>query len=206
MELLSKYNALPLQKRVERRILQEEIERARGDLREEEAKLERLLVRSPAAGRFFLLDDHNLPGRFVQQGEMLGYIVTESRPTIRVVVGQADIALIRERVTDVAVRLAGAPERPLAATIDRIVPAAILDLPSAVLGTAGGGAIPVDPADPEGMRALESHFQLDLGLGEKVKHLHIGERVHVRFEHGVMPLALQWYRGLRQLFLRKFYV
>jgi putative peptide zinc metalloprotease protein len=53
---------------------------------------------------------------------------------------------------------------------------------------------------------LESLFQLDLSLPEEVKDPHIGGRVYVRFEHGSMPLAMQWYRSLRQLFLRKFYV
>ena len=63
-----------------------------------------------------------------------------------------------------------------------------------------------DPTDPDGMRALESHFQLDLSLPEEMKNPHIGGRVYVRFEHGTMPLALQWYRSLRQLFIRKFNV
>jgi len=94
----------------------------------------------------------------------------------------------------------------LQADIVRIVPAAELSLPSAALGTGGGGVIPVDPSDPERLRALESHFQVDLGLPEEVKDPHIGGRVYVRFEHGSMPLAMQWYRGLRQLLLRAFYV
>ena len=88
----------------------------------------------------------------------------------------------------------------------RIFPAAELRLPSAALGTAGGGVIPTDPNDPDGLRALESHFQLDLSLPNEVKNPYIGGRVYVRFEHGRMPLAMQMYRGLRQLLLRKFYV
>lgn len=32
---------------------------------------------------------------------------------------------------------------------------------------------------------------------------HIGTRVHVLFDHGAEPLAQQWYRRLRQLFLRQ---
>ena len=31
-----------------------------------------------------------------------------------------------------------------------------------------------------------------------------GGRAHVRFDHGTEPLAQQWYRSLRQLFLRQF--
>ncbi len=113
---------------------------------------------------------------------------------------------MRERVTRVEVRLAEQPAQSLKAEIKRIVPAADLNLPSAALGTAGGGIVPVDPTDPDGLRALESLFQLDLTLPQAVQNPHIGSRVYVRIEHGTMPLVMQWYRSLRQLFIRKFYV
>jgi putative peptide zinc metalloprotease protein len=205
-ELYASYDAEPLHKRVKRKMLMEEIELVKGNLRQAEEKLEKLLVRSPAPGNFILVDAANLPGRFVKQGELLGYILAEHRPTIRAVVRQADIGLVRERVTAVEVRLAEQVATRLQAAIERIVPAADLNLPAAALGTSGGGEIPVDPTDPEGLRALETVFQVDISLPEEVKNPHIGGRVYVRFEHGTMPLAMQLYRSLRQLFLRKFYV
>jgi putative peptide zinc metalloprotease protein len=33
--------------------------------------------------------------------------------------------------------------------------------------------------------------------------VHIGSRVYVRFDHGSEPLAQQWYRSLRQVFLKQ---
>lgn len=205
-ELYASYNAQPLSERVKRKMLMEEIELVTKDLESTEQKLDQLLVRSPARGKFILLDARNLPGRFVKQGELLGYIVSEHGLTIRAVVSQADIGLIRDRITGVQISMAECLARPLKADIARIVPAADLNLPSAALGTSGGGIIPVDPNDQDGLRALESHFQLDLSLPEEVTDPHIGGRVYVRFEHGSMPLAMQLYRGFRQLFLRKFYV
>jgi putative peptide zinc metalloprotease protein len=205
-ELYARYNAEPLHERVKRKMLIDEIKLVTGDLQQAEEKLERLLVRSPARGNFVLIDARNLPGRYVKKGELLGYIFAEHRPTIRAVVSQTDIGLVREQVSGVEVKLAEQPNRSLKAQINRIVPAAGLELPSAALGTAGGGIVPVDTTDPDGLRALESLFQLDLSLPQEVKDPHIGGRVYVRFEHGSMPLALQWYRSLRQLFLRKFYV
>jgi putative peptide zinc metalloprotease protein len=205
-ELYAAYHAQPFHEQVKRKMLQEELKLIKGDLRQTEERLEKLLVRSPAQGRFVLIDERKLPGRFVKQGELLGYIVAEHRPTIRAVVRQADIGLIRERVTGVEVRLAERPAKALKAEIKRIIPAADLNLPSAALGATGGGVIPVDRSDPEGLCALESIFQLDLSLPEEINDPHIGGRVYVRFEHGTMPLAMQWYRGLCQLFLRKFHV
>ncbi len=205
-ELYASYNAHPLHKRVERKMLMEEIGLVKGDLQHAEDKLAKLLIRSPAQGNFILLDAGNLPGRFVKKGELLGYIIAEHRPTVRAVVGQADIGLVRERITGVKVRLAEQSATSLQAKIERIVPAGDLNLPSAALGTGGGGHIPIDPTDPEELRALSTIFQLDISLPEQVKNPHIGGRVYVRLEHGTMPLVMQWYRGLRQLFLRKFYV
>ncbi|RLB76236.1 MAG: peptidase M50, partial [Deltaproteobacteria bacterium] len=134
------------------------------------------------------------------------YIIADHRPTIRTLINQTDIGLIREQVTGVEIRLANQTDKTLQANIQRIFPTAELNLPSAALGTVGGGVIPIDPNDPDGLRALESHFQLELSLPNEVKNPHIGGRVYVRFEHGRMPLAMQMYRGLRQLLLRKFYV
>jgi len=205
-ELYALYNAHPLHKRVKRKMLLVEIGLVKGDLRQVEDKRAKLMIRSPAQGDFILIDARNLSGRFVKKGELLGYIVPEHRPTIRTVVRQADIGLVRKKVTGVEVRLAEQPATSLRADIKRIVPAADINLPSATLGTAGGGDVQVDPTDPDGLRALESIFQLDLDLPEEVKDPHIGGRVYVRIEHGTMPLAMQWYRSLRQLLLRKFYV
>jgi putative peptide zinc metalloprotease protein len=205
-ELYATYNSQPLHERVKRKMVLDEIGQVKGDLHQIEEKLAMLLIRSPARGHFILTDARNLAGRFVKKGELLGYIISEHRPTIRAVVSQDAIGLVRERVTGVEVRLTEQPAKSMKADIERIVPAADLNLPSAALGTAGGGVVAVDPTDPDGLRALESLFQLDLSLPDEVKNPHIGSRVYVRLEHGTMPLVMQWYRSLRQLFLRKFYV
>lgn len=205
-ELYAGYNAQPRHKRVKRKMILEEIEQVRKDLQQAQERRDQLVVRSPAQGYFILTKTRNLPGHFVRKGELLGYIIAEHRPTVRAVVRQADIGLVRKRVTGVEVRLAGQSSTPLAAEIKRIIPAATLHLPSAALGTSGGGDVPMDPTDPDGLRTLETHFQLDLSLPGEIKTPHTGGRVFVRIEHGTMPLAMQWYRSLRQLFLRKFYV
>ena len=205
-ELYATYHAQPLHERVKRKMIMAEIELLTGDLQQVQEDLEKLLIHSPSKGNFILVDAQNLPGRFIRQGELLGYIVAEHRPTVRAVVRQADIRLVRERTTGVKIRLAEQMSNSLAATIERIIPAADIQLPTAALGTTGGGNIQVDPTDPNGLRALDTIFQLDISLPEQIANPHIGGRVYVKFDHGTMPLAMQWYRSLRQLFLRKYYV
>jgi len=191
---------------VKRKLLLDEIQRVKGDLGQAKEKLKKLLVCSPIQGNFILMDTRQMVGRFVKKGEILGYIISEHRPIVRAVVRQADIGLVRKRLTRVEARLVEQPGTTLTADVQRIFPAAVNQLPSAALGIDGGGDIPVDPTDPEGLRALDTIFQVDISLPEKVKNTHIGQRVYIRFEHGTMPLAGQWYRSLRQLFLRNFYV
>jgi putative peptide zinc metalloprotease protein len=49
-------------------------------------------------------------------------------------------------------------------------------------------------------------FELELQLPESAPSEFLGNRVHVRFDHGYEPLGLQLYRSLRQLLLRQFNV
>ena len=203
-ELYATYNAEPQHARVKRDILLEEIAVLKADLAHGNKRLAALSIRSPAAGIFVLPEAENLPGRFIRQGDLIGYVISDARPVVRTVVPQSEMALVTERTRSVAIRLAELPQTAFASRIERVVPSAGIYLPSLALGTNGGGVIPVDPTDPEGMRVLEHIFQLDLSLPPESRTANIGGRVYARFEHGSMPLAFQWYRSLRQLFLRRF--
>jgi putative peptide zinc metalloprotease protein len=61
----------------------------------------------------------------------------------------------------------------------------------------------VDPADTKGVRAVQRYFQVDLEMPTPSGLLNVGGRAYVRFDHGREPLAFQWYRSLRQLFLAR---
>ena len=199
------YNAEPQHARVKRDILREQIETLKADLARANEKLAALSIRSPASGTFVLTEPAaNLPGRFIRQGGLIGYVISEARPVVRTVVPQSEMSLISEGTKAVAIRLATHPHETFASKIERVVPSAGIYLPSRALGTKGGGNIPVDPTDPDGIRVLENIFQLDLSLPPQNPPANIGGRVYARFEHGTMPLAFQWYRSLRLLFLRRF--
>ena len=203
-EIDASHAAVVKSDRVEAELIAEERETLRAERDRARDKADGLVVRSPARGRFIIADPQNLPGRFVHKGELIGYVAAEPDANVRVAVTQSDILLIRQQTVHVAVKLASRPDETLPATIEREVPAANYLLPSPALGTGAGGRIPVDPADDEGTRALEKVFQLDLAFSDEPPRSHFGERVHVRFTHGELPLGKQWYWMGRQLLLRHF--
>jgi len=165
-----------------------------------------LAIRSQVEGKLILPRSEDMKGRFLHRGELLGYVIRFPLNTVRVVVPQDKIGLVKEQTVKIQVRLAENIDNISEARLLREVPAATEKLPSVALGFAGGGEVPVDPRDQEGTKAFDSIFQLDLILSDQVNMQKIGERVFVRFDHGEVPLVEQWYHFFRQLFLRRFSV
>jgi putative peptide zinc metalloprotease protein len=165
-----------------------------------------LLVASQNTGRFVVVRPQDQPGRFYRQGEVLGFVIDSSeRAMVKVVVTQADIDTIGLPGGQVQMRLAHEPERVIEGRILRQQPAGKNELPSRVLAVGGGGQIAIDPRDSQGVRAIERLFQIDVEpLGAAALAPLFGQRVHVRFDHPPLPLAVQWYRSLRRLLLTHF--
>jgi putative peptide zinc metalloprotease protein len=202
-ELEVLYDTRRLSDRVQAEITKKEVEHVSAQLDRARERAGELMVRSGADGTFLVPTAEDLPGRFVKRGELLGYVVSHSAVTARVVVTQENVDLVRERTRDVAVRL---PERigeTMPASIRREVPAATDQLPSKTLSQEGGGEIAIDPRDTAGVKAFQKVFLFDLELAERPILLNVGGRVYARFDHGWEPLAWRWYRAVRQLFLRK---
>jgi putative peptide zinc metalloprotease protein len=183
----------------EQRYIEERLTRAR----EREADL---VIRSKTRGTFVLPKAEDLPGRFTKRGEVLAHVVDVNTIIVRTIVDQNDIDLIRHGIRGVQVRLADRLTEPMTATVKRLVPAASEELPSAALGSEGGGQVPLDPHDPKGQKAMKRLFQIDLELPAQHGLVNVGGRVYVRFDHGWDSLLAQWYRQGRQLFLARFNV
>jgi putative peptide zinc metalloprotease protein len=187
--------------RLRAQMTSDEIGAARAAVARAHERVGDVVLRSPADGRFVVPRAGDLAGRFVSQGELVGYVVGDSIATARVVVPQSDAALVQEDVRSVEVRtVVGRPE-VYTARVDREVPGASQRLPSAALGTAGGGPIAVAATDPEGLTPVGSVFQLDLALPAEASPGGIGSRVHVRFRHASEPLASRAIRSVRRLFM-----
>ena len=205
-ELVAKYNALITSDRVQAAMVRDELVAARANRTRARERESELIFRSGAAGRFIVPNAADLPGRFVNKGQLVGYVVEPGELTVRVALVQDDIALVRQNTRSVTVMLAGWDARPVPARIRREVPGAAAQLPTAALGSAGGGPIAVDPRDKQGVSTLKQVFQLELTLPREVRSEYLGSRVYVRFNHGFEPVGVQMYRAFRRLLLRQFNV
>jgi putative peptide zinc metalloprotease protein len=205
-ELEARYTAENKRDQVAAQIAKDELRYARRELARASERAANSEVRSGASGSFVIPRSEDLPGRYVSKGQVLAHVVDLSTIKIRAVIPQNDIDLVRQRTTNIEVRMAERLSETYPATVRRFVPRASEQLPSVALGSGGGGEVPVDPTDGQGTRAVQSMFELELELPAKVPLLNAGGRVYVRFDHGLEPLATQWYRRVRQLFLSRFEV
>ncbi len=199
-----RYGAALVRDPVQAATIQEEIGHIRSALARTEEEVRNLTVRSPKDGLFVLPDAADLPGRHLRRGQLIGYILERETPVVRVVIPQARIDLIRGRTTGVQLRFAERLQEKIAASIRREVPGGLEQLPSPTLSTVGGGRIALDPSDGQQLKTFEKMFQFDLEPQGMPGTIFLGSRVYAKFEHGSEPLAFQWYRSLRQLFLKRF--
>jgi putative peptide zinc metalloprotease protein len=206
-ELQSQLTASRVMDRVQMAIIREALDAAEESLRIVSEKAEKLVIHSPRDGIFIVPQQEDLPDRFARQGQILAYVISPQDPVrLRVVVPQDDISLVRERMRGVAVLPARWSSDAIDASILREVPGGTTILPSPALGLAGGGAIPIDPRDPDGRTTLERVFEFEIQLPSENSAEFIGQRMNVRFDHGYEPIGLQMYRAFRQLLLRRFSV
>ena len=204
--LQARYDAEILTDRVKAQVTREDISHARANLARSDQRFQELTIRSLSDGVIVVPRAEDLPGRYVRQGELIAYILNIERPTVRVVVPQTDVDQIRNRTRRVEVRLAERVSEVIPAKVTRTTPGASERLPSTTLGSSGGGAIAIDPRDPQGTKTFEKVFTVDVELIKPSETVYVNDRVYVKFDHGFESLAVQWYRSLRRLFLRWFNV
>lgn len=203
-ELKVRYAANRYTERVQAEIIKEEIKVVKADLRHAREKERSTIIRSPKQGELLIPNPEDQPGRYLHQGELVGYVIDASAPIARVVVAQDGIGKVRETIQGIEIRLANQLHKVLPGRVLRDVPEASNKLPSAALSTNGGGLLATDPSEADGLTTVEKVFQFDVEFQAPVEKALIGTRVYVRFDHGTEPLAQQMYRSMRQLFLKQF--
>lgn len=212
-ELRARDMAYFVESRLHLDIVREEIAVTEARLAEARRRLDSLNMRSPADG-VFVMDQpaRDAPGRYAKRGELLAYVLEDGPATVRVVVDQDDIDLVREANRSVAVRPADRVGETIEARIRREIPGATDRLPSAALAVSGGGLFGVDPRGmvdsdaAERPKILTPVFQFDLEVPGGTALDALGMRVYVRFAHKAAPIGVQVWRAARRLLLRRFEV
>ena len=202
-ELKARRDAVAFSDRLLREIQSERLAEARAELARLHERRRHLEVRSPTDGVLQVPGAADRQDRLVEQGELLAYVSDGSAARVRVVAEQQEAARIRETVTKVRVRLATAVAEEVAGELLDDVPAAIEALPSAALGSRGGGAIQVDARDEQGRKTLHRVFAFDVAVPHSDAARFVGSRAFVRFEHEASPLLGRWYDSARRLVMAR---
>lgn len=203
-ELEATYSAEFVSDKAKANIVREQMEGEKAGLARIRERAEELIARAGADGMFIVPQADNMPGRYYRKGDLLGYVVEKGHLLARVVVAQNAVDMVRLATDSVTVRHVHRADIVTEGKIVRQSPAGTEYLPSRALSTDGGGQISTDPRDQKGTKTLQRMFQFDIELKDSPDSVYFGERVYVRFSHEMEPLARQWYRSIRLLFLSRF--
>lgn len=205
-EFRAEYDAAFVADPAKAQIARDKLDSAEASLAAAGERTDELLVQARTEGVFVVPEMADIQGRYFRKGDLVGYVMGKASPLARVVVPQDAVDQVRLAPNGVEVRLADDLRKVLQGHIVREVPAGDEQLPSPALAMQAGGDIATDPRDPKDPKALQRVFQFDVALSSIGQLDHFGQRVFVRFDYRMAPLALQWYRGLRLLFLTSFNV
>jgi putative peptide zinc metalloprotease protein len=205
-ELQAQYTAQFVSDRGKAQVIRDRLESERASLALARERVQDLIMRTRSSGTFVAAQMDDMPGRYFKKGDLIGYVIGNSKPVVRIVVPQDAVERVRNSAVAVQAKLVDRPDVTYRARVIREVPEGERYLPSRALAVEGGGEIATDPRDAKGPKALERMFQFDLELDGFDTVDHFGQRVFVRIEHPPQPLAFQWYRAIRLLFLSAFNV
>jgi putative peptide zinc metalloprotease protein len=181
----------------------DEFARLQRELAQLDARIENLTLRAGTDGVFVMPHATDMLGRHLAKGTLVAHVLAQDPPIVRATISQDDIGRIKGGVQRISVSLADAGNQYFDGRLLRIAPAATRQLPSMALGDKAGGSVVTDPSDPDGMRALEPVFLVDVQLTDR-RVSRAGGHTWVRFEHQAQPLADTVWLRFRQLFLKAF--
>ena len=202
-ELDIKHVALVKENIVQADIIKQELHLMQGKITRLEEQVAELVMESPQEGVFVMSNTSEMEGYFVKHGDPVAYVINYDEVSVRVVVPQNAIGLVRQNVEDVEIRFVNQINQVYHANISREIPAATYQVPSKALTQQGGGRIQTNPHYSDGITTKDQYFQFEVALPENIRVSNIGQRVFVKFLHGYEPLAMQWYRAFEELFLNE---
>lgn len=187
---------------VQLKLIDEEVQRLSDEIKETADRISNLSITAVRSGVWWVKSGEDLIGRFVQRGELLGFVAARGAVRVRALVPEQDVAIVRTRTRKVSALSAATNWEPMEANEWSLFPSATRELYSQVLADSGGGVIVPDPS-ADRPASLEPYFPVDLWLDVGRSGL-VEQRVHVRFEHPAEPLAYRLFRVIRRTFLEYF--
>ncbi len=173
-----------------------------------EDELSSLSLKATQGGIWVSPNIERSKGMYLQRGHQIGFVATLDDVIIRATANQKLAALLLEKVyDDVEIRVKGCPSRLIDGKVEQIFPAGQQMLPSEALGYAVGGKMPTLSQEPNERRSAELFFEVRIRPAKDSEtRLLTGQRVVARLTMPSKPLGVQWWRKLRQLFQRRFYI
>ncbi|WP_028868489.1 efflux RND transporter periplasmic adaptor subunit [Psychromonas arctica] len=163
-------------------VLKLEIQHAQATLADIQVGIDSLAVKSKLAGVISIPKALDMPGRFYRKGDILGYVIDLNKVSIKAIIPQNKFEQLKMKQINWQVKLNSQPMSTFNATTGQEIPQASFQLPSAKLGTAGGGAIIVDARDKEGRTVLEAVYQVELIFVNYTEH-YLAAKVIVKVNH-----------------------
>lgn len=185
-------------------ILQEQSKALDEQITRNNQQLDQLNIHAPLTGLWVSPDIEHRQDSWIARGSRVGYVVNTDQMEVRGVAQQQSAALLSNKTT-VEIRAHGRPSVTLNGMISKINPAGQSTLPSQALGYAVGGEVETESNDHRGLQTTQQFFEIRVQPeSQDTFDLLTGQRVVVRCNLTPKPLAMQWYRSLRQLFQRRF--
>jgi putative peptide zinc metalloprotease protein len=202
-------------------VYEKELEIALAQQKRLEEKLTKLKANAASAGDAQWINAEDLPGRWVRNGEVLGYVKPrdqESPVWVQVALAQfqaARISASAQALRSAHVHLVSnttsdpSNTRLVVAQVSASRPSALTELPSAALSSQFGGPINTDPTDSKALRPIEPTFALQLQMqrqsmpNQQWAH---GAQTWVVLDFGYRPLLWQWARSVQEQVRSRFAV
>lgn len=168
-----------------------------------------LTVRAPFPGLWVAPEIQTRRGSWLERGSQIGLLVNSNAYQFIATVSEEDVnPLFASPIHRADVRLHGNAGTALTVKDWKVVPGGQQTLPSAALGWAAGGEIPVASAnDNSGSKTVEPFFEVrgDLTEGKDVVLLD-GRSGKIRFKLSPEPLLPRWTRSLWQLLQKRYQI
>jgi putative peptide zinc metalloprotease protein len=181
----------------------EQIEKLKLAIERTNEKIENLKVYSNENGRLVMPQQQDLLNAYIKQGTAIGYVLNQENIKLRVALPAGDINQVKNRLVNVNVKLQEQIDQTYDANVDSFAPSATNTLPNKALGDQGGGALSTNPEDKTGLTSTLPIFWVDLSLinGSVPR---AGGRAYIRFNQVSEPMAQQFFRHVKQIFLSQF--